>query len=369
MERLRVSKGNATPQEPEETELPTALGTNPYFPSDKFSQLEGTNLANGLVITDKAENEEIGNEYVWIEVPSTAVDATATGGPDYSGVSGATDYTNIKTALKAYVEDFERGSSTEINKGYTWNDEWYDGCGIANSTDYNNLYHTMLKSVYENGGFWIGRYEAGQTGNTGRTDKNDSIDGMVPLSKQNLIPIFYITCSQAQTIASNVQNKGTYNSSLMFGIQWDLVMKYLENKGVSYADLATDSINWGNYKNSTNVSLSRGKYARTCTVSFGMYGPTTTTKINEWYDYTEDYEDYIKNSILNNTNSGPPSSFVITTGASNQFCKKNIYDLAGNLEEWTLQQAFSGYDHEGGAYYEISGPSTCRGGVCQTSRN
>ena len=38
--------------------LPTALGTKPYFPSDKFSQLEGTNLTNGLVITEYEPNIE-----------------------------------------------------------------------------------------------------------------------------------------------------------------------------------------------------------------------------------------------------------------------------------------------------------------------
>ena len=81
--------------------LPTALGTKPYFPSDKFSQLEGTNLTNGLVITDhKTDGVSDGNEYVWIEVPSTAVDSTATGGPDYSVISGPTDYTNIEKKIK-----------------------------------------------------------------------------------------------------------------------------------------------------------------------------------------------------------------------------------------------------------------------------
>lgn len=69
----------------------------------------------------------------------------------------------------------------------------------------------------------------------------------------------------------------------------------------------------------------------------GRYGPSFTSKINEWYDYTEDYENYIKDSILNNTNDSPPSAFAVTTGASNKFIQKNIYDLAGNFVEYTLE--------------------------------
>ncbi len=33
----------------------------------------------------------------------------------------------------------------------------------------------------------------------------------------------------------------------MFGVQWDLVLKYLETKGVTESDLKTNSKTWGNY--------------------------------------------------------------------------------------------------------------------------
>ena len=67
----------------------------------------------------------------------------------------------------------------------------------------------VLKSVYENGGFWIGRYEAGIT--TNRTSKNEEITAE-PLSKQGTVenavyPYTYVTCSQAQTIAEHVMEE------------------------------------------------------------------------------------------------------------------------------------------------------------------
>ena len=55
---------------------------------------------------------------------------------------------------------------------------------------------------------------------------------------------------------------GSYNTSLMFGVQWDLVLKYLETKGTAQADLKTDSTSWGNYKNNLwNITNANSKYA------------------------------------------------------------------------------------------------------------
>ena len=61
----------------------------------------------------------------------------------------------------------------------------------------------MLKSVYQNGGFYIGKYETGiedtpRTSNTTLTE--------TPVIKQNAYPYTYVTCSQAQTLASNMEH-------------------------------------------------------------------------------------------------------------------------------------------------------------------
>ena len=341
--------------EQNDNDLPTALGTKPYFPSDKFKQLGDTDLTNGLVITDKTENEEYGNEYVWIEVPSTAVDSTATGGPDYTGVSGSTDYENIATALRTYCTKDARGedlitigtsSSDSFNTTTRGNiDRWYDGSGLiasesSNTSDvtgcgltssqYTELYNKMLKSVYENGGFWIGRYEAGTA--VAREATTDSIEGLTPLSKLNSYPINYVTCSQAQTIAGSVPNKGIYNSSLMFGIQWDLVLRHLSNKGVETSLLISDSSTWGNYYNQP-FGINRGKYSQ-------------ASPWNVYIDYTKATENKVQVEGGVSTKIGTTSAnkILLTTGASDNNSKKNIYDLAGNVYEYTLEEASgSGY--------------------------
>ena len=343
---IEVDAGKSTPQV---ADLPKDKGTTPYYPSDKFTKVKDTDLTTGLVITDSVDENgnSTGNEYVWIEVPNKKLDSSATFGPDYAGnsVSGSTDYGNIEKAMIAYVkdgllngsEDTSTNSDAFKNSRMGWKDEWYDGegkmatgdnassnlndttgCGLT-SDKYTELYHKMLKSVYENGGFWIGRYEAGQ--DTGRSEAGDISSDLKPYSKFDKIPIMWVTCSQAQTIATRVENKGSYNSSLMFGIQWDCVLKYLQNKGVETSDLISNSSSWGNYSG-VATTITRGRYW-----NFGDSYPTPLFK-DAGTGHTRQ-------------TSGAPECF--STGAiPDSIAKKNIYDLAGNMYEWTLEHATSG---------------------------
>ena len=165
---------------------------------------------------------------------------------------------------------------------------------------------------YQNGGFYIGKYETGIE-DTARTSKTEPTE--TPVIKQNAYPYNYVTCSQAQTLASNMEH-GDRTTSLLFGVQWDLTLKYLEKKGVSQADLKTNSTSWGNYSsnvwNITNASL---KYSRTGT---------------SWTTATE----------KSKTSS---EGILLSTGASESFSKMGIYDLAGNAYEWTLEKVSSIY--------------------------
>ena len=250
--------------------------------------------SKGIVIKDSKNNE-----WVWIEVPKTIV---------FTSAQSSTDYDNIKADLIAYATDYRKGSASQ---SYSWTDEWYDGCGIADSGTYTTTYQKMLSSVYTNGGFWIGRYEAGVSGTTPRTASGE-ITGLEAKSQPDMYPFNFVTCSQAQTLSSAMSTDSSKTSSLMFGIQWDLVCKYLEGKdGLTKADINSDSTNWGNY----------------CTIEV----PITSANAKQSTYFDSPW------SAITGTKA-KDSSMLLSTGASNNTKKMNIYDLAGNENEWTLEK-------------------------------
>ena len=103
----------------------------------------------GLVITDG-----YGNEYVWIEVPKTDT-VYQTAGLNITNFTND-EYDKIEDDLHTYTNYYRNG--TEY-KDVFYKDNtsgWF-----KDQNAYDELKHKMLKSVYQNGGFWVGRYEAG----------------------------------------------------------------------------------------------------------------------------------------------------------------------------------------------------------------
>ena len=273
--------------------------TRPYLPTG-FTQVKGTTLKNGLTIQDST-----GNQYVWVEVPK-AERVYKTAGLEIKDFTDE-EYTAIEADLHTYTNDYRDGTS--------YKDEYYSDVGLT-SDEYTNLKKTMLKSVYQNGGFYIGKYETGIENKPKTSGSADTAPTETPVIKRNAYPYNYVTCSQAQTLASNMES-GNHTSSLMFGVQWDLVLKYLETKGTSQMDLKTDSTSWGNYTNNAwNITNSNSKYAI--------------------------YDGKLKNFDWTSGAYGIKDSdtmVLLSTGASDDFSKQGIYDLAGNVSEFTLEHA------------------------------
>ena len=288
----------AEPKQPGEeanagsTTVSSKRTTKPYLP-DGFTNVEGTTLANGLTIQDGT-----GNQYVWVEVPMTD-EVYPTAG---LGITEFTtdEYTAIETDLHTYTNDYRKDK---------YKDEYYsDATTGLTSEQYTALKQKMLKSVYQNGGFYVGKYETGIENAPKTFDSSSTTPTEIPVIKQNAYPYNYVTCSQAQTLASKMES-GNYTSSLMFGVQWDLVLKYLETKGTTQADLKTNSTNWGNYSNNLwNITNENSKYCTSLQWTSGAYGAKSSN-----------------------------ANILLSTGASETFSKQGIYDLAGNVWEWTLE--------------------------------
>ena len=299
--------------------LPNGPGIRPYLPSSDFTQVEGTTLETGLIIQDSA-----GNEYVWIEVPKLASVYPTAG----ISIQDFTDeeYQNIENDLHTYASTYRNGTSASD----TYSSE--EATGLS-SSEYTELKRKMLKSVYQHGGFYISRYEAGT--NVKRNEIT-SVTDVIPMSQANQYPLNRVTCSQAQTLANKASTNG-YSGSLLFGIQWDLVQKYIESKAVAQgtaigtiqSQLINNSTSWGNYRSSIyNIVSNSAQYS--------------TNNGSEWLQ-----------APYNKTSA---SSVLLSTGANTTFGRQNIFDLAGNVWEWTLENS-----------NVSSQPCVIRGGSCESS--
>ena len=288
----------------------------------KVSEVEATEdtdgeqtVSTGLVIQDAD-----GNEFVWVPV-----NYTATGTLDDDGLDSG------------FKDTFKRTNSTDSNYSEPYA-SGYDG----EDTDYLN----MIKSVQTNKGFYIGRYEAGTT--EPRTSSTTTTSEVVV--KRDVYPYIYVGWGNAMndittdvTFNSQLRGKGAVylskhmydnkdigaTSTLCYGVQWDAVMTFVEDSTHSI----TDSTTWGNYKNNAwNITRTTAKYTG-----------NTNVKTGSW------------TNITSNKNKTSSEQFLLTTGASDTFKAKNIFDLAGNIFEWTMEDHLSGDRvSRGGSYYDGS---------------
>ena len=296
--------------------IPSTGDTKPFLPDG--AEVIEDDFSKGVVIKDRN-----GNEWTWIEVPKSIY-----ANVEYNGGTAPTssiDYAKIESTMQKYAKDYRQS-------GYT--DEWYseEKHGFASVEEYNNHKNAMLKSVYENGGFYIGKYEVGTE--TLRIAKDAPLT--TPVIKEGAYPYNYVTNKQAQEKSKELATGGR-TSSLMFGIQWDLVLKHIETKqGKKQAELRGNSTTWGNYLDAT-FEITKGCYSTNSGSSF---------------------------QEVNGTYTKPTSGRVLlTTGATERNSVLNIYDLAGNELEWTLEKSTDinypsvsrggNYDN-GGAYHPVS---------------
>ena len=295
-----------------------------------------------------------GNEWVWIEVPKTA-EVYKTAGLEITNFTDE-EYTQIYEDLVTYAGAYRADSNPGIATG---TDEWFDsegnsasqsnnledasGCGLTNN-EHTELKKKMLRSIYKNEGFHVGKYETGIKENTYRnygTDYN-TIHPIkeTPVIQANKYVYNWVNCSQAQELSEKLA-VGEKTSSLMFGVQWDLILKHIETKNPNFGQesqtaqykLIYDSSSWGNYANiEFNINNTKAKYSNDGGVKY--------------------------NSISSEGYTKPNTGILLTTGATDRNSAAGIYDLAGNLWESTLEKTVN-----------KSLPCNQRGGDYTTSGN
>ena len=295
-----------------------------------FQITEGESIDEGIVVQDRA-----GNEFVWVPVAKIndmvmcqthgAYDETSnpTGGT-ITYVDGkfkcnkCGDEVEPTLAGKLYATSigncFGTPNTTFSSTGLREPDvvSSYD-TGEVTLSDLQNDFYAMAKSVAENGGFYIGRYETSSLDG----DEPKVISGVVPTVETDWYTMYKNSkeiAKGALTAEEKTQNKeSSVTSSMIWGCQWDAVMKWMEK-----------------IKNPTITSAT--KYFITDSSGMGWYND----------NYSNGNSDHKTGVDLKK--AGSPEVVLNRV--------KNIYDLAGNMYEWILEASDTSYRvGRGGSYY------------------
>lgn len=189
------------------------------------------------------------------------------------------------------------------------------------------------KQIKRFGGFYIARYEAGISDDMQKNIKvfsaqTNDIEG-IPVSKKNRIPWNYITLKNAFKNAQAMYENNEYvKSDLISARQWIYVLQWLKDTGI-------DIENSGKFANYTDTQFMFSGY-------YSRYDENNESNESE-YEYIENGKKDI-------------NAMLISTGSTEYTNTNNIYDLAGNVVEYTNTYTEDwGYCSVGGYYTQISG--------------
>ncbi len=336
-----------------------------------------TAVNNGLVIED-----EDGNEFVWVPCHTTNGVSKDLSYPEYKKHDYGSKITNDQGTVLEQRTD-EEGWVTWYYVGNTWTDE---------ASSYG------AESVAKYGGFWIGRYEAGipeiasfypskDYNNYKTTGKNVTQEGetkLKPVSKPGYFAWNFVNQTTAKNLSKQMYSgESGFESYLVDGMAWDTALKWIGD-----SKYINDSTKMGNYLNNGNDIKYTGWYAEhiwaskqnSGTWEGWMYGkkytngtiPLQYNRITaQWDSLKNNYT--APNAAFSTTNNNADTRIEIPTGAMSEFAKKNIYDMAGNMYEWTTETSNKGGAQtfavlRGGSFYSNGNdPSSVRHGSTLTT--
>ena len=330
--------------------------------------------SNGMVISDiygdDDNNSKGGNQFVWVPC-STDINATKASDNGitvtYEKVNGLAatwkaNYTGTdKESWQVYYLKVPSGSQDDDqNKTIT---DWKDEGGNT-------------PSVKKYGGFYIARYEAGlpenselwakkdgatygwtngqAAGNTSgtRNEKDgkqiSEFNDMVPVSKKNNASWNRISQKNAVAVSKKMYaGSETVTSSLVDSYAWDTILAWYEKvaKANGTTINCTASTGYGNYYDTTFgiPTNSQGQRPNKLSLKNVLYAVHVYNTSTGWAKFDSKYH-YLTTEV--DTDEIDPKKqevdknrtvYEIATGASDYTKVNNIYDMAGNMWEWTTE--------------------------------
>ena len=267
-----------------DTDVTVTDGTVTIPAKFQVAEDSGNTIDEGIVIEDKDSNQ-----FVWVPVSKENFDTEF--------VRRAGYYDGTLQDMTNYGEANIEGINVDIDGTET---------GVIESATTVQEAKLMYASVKRNGGFYIGRYEAGTTN---KREYGDGIEDSVLVQKGKNVYNYVgwshsddmsVDTGGAVELARNFDTANEYEtvtSTLCYGVQWDAIMRWMKDV----------------------PNLTGGKYVEDST---GM----------GWY----------KDNYSNDSNGNPGHKTGIdVNGGKNKV--KNIYDLAGNVYEWTMESYITFY--------------------------
>lgn len=286
---------------------------------------DATTIKNGLVISDREDddmnNTKDGNQFVWvpIEVPildvskyttdnqiNSALQKQANEGKypmairlsdgNYEGV--LYDFAEIRenTVISITPATYGTGSTRKEPSNVT---------ADKDTTTYQDEFNKLILRIRNDSGFWIARYE------TSLDEQNN-----IAQSKKDKVVLTNKNWYDLYNIEKTLSNENV-SSHMIWGCQWDQIMIWMKDVNNIYGQknrfYILDSTNKGNYsdleiRDSDNKVIKKGGEA----IRYG--------------------------SAFNEI-----------------FATKNIYDLAGNVFEWTMESYYNSLRVVRGGYCAYDG--------------
>ena len=269
---------------------------------NNYTDAEGNKatVPEGFVVSEIPEEQKISSGLVIYDIPENELESVDWEAKNEDGAYNVqTKYNQfvwIPVAEGEYEREFSYPScyNTVLEntpEGSTFTDTGYLPEGTTVTTDDAEGYETAEReAVMKYNGFYIGRYEAG-------------VEGTTVISKQNATVYTNKKQTEFKEIAKTMYTGNNVKSAMSSGIQWDMVMKFVDGKndakGNPYNVIAYDA----NRHNGIIVTAS---------------GKNEYDKVQNIYDLEGNYVEYVAEK--NNTSK----PFVYRAGSFG----KNITDMA-----------------------------------------